>query len=106
MWTWRVLVVVIVLMITGSCRGENVTSSRLDAALRTQLSSGDSAARIKEVLAREGIVFSYDEFQRRYQGIIRNPTKSNKLHDIVIYVYVDAGGNYERHTVEDSYTGV
>ncbi len=74
-------------------------------ALELSLKSDDHA--IQEFLRKYQIVFSFDHFVNRYQGIIRdikNPPGIDCA--VVVYIYVDKERKFLSSEVVASYTGM
>lgn len=82
----------------------DVTASEVEQKISSELSPGDGYGKIEAYFEKEGLPFSYDEFNSRYQSIIRETDSS--FHAIVIYVYVDGDRNFIKAETIDSYTGL
>nr|CAP48509.1 putative integron gene cassette protein [uncultured bacterium] len=57
---------------------------------------------IEDALRDLGIDYSWDRLQGRYQGIIRAP--DSNFHALVVHIYLDESGIYQRIDVYDSFT--
>lgn len=101
MRTSIVPLVVLVCLFSGCM--QHTTAKEVEALLRDRLEPGASKAQIEGVLTDLDITYSFDDFNRRYQGIVRNPNGSN-YHAVVIHIYIDTTGHMTRLEVRDSYT--
>ncbi|RUO20978.1 hypothetical protein CWE08_07705 [Aliidiomarina iranensis] len=92
----------------SGCAEHMMTSGKVEKLFNETLAVGDSESKIENFLKDHDIAFSYDDFMRRYQCIIRDPSprKPKGYHSIVIHIYVDADRNFQRAEVRDSYTGL
>jgi hypothetical protein len=80
-------------------------AAEVRAAIESELFVGANSRQIEAFFAQRQIVFSYDRFNRRYSGIIRDVAVDNAIdQDVVIYIYVDNQRRFEHAEVEDSFT--
>ena len=98
----------LVALLVGCNDSTDMTAKKVDEILRRELKVGDSQQKIEAILSKEKIEFSFDDFNQRYQCIIRDPSASKPkgYHSIVIYVYVDSERRYTKHEARDSYTAL
>ena len=77
----------------------------LEAQLNASLRVGDTREKIESVLSAQSppVIYSYDQFQNRYQGIVRS--KFGDWHAVVVYVRLDTQRTFTSVEVIDSYTG-
>lgn len=101
MRTLIVALVVLVCLFSGCMQHTN--AREVEALLRDRLEPGASRAQIESVLTDLEITHSFNDFNRRYNGIVRNPNGSN-YHAVVIHIYIDATGNMTHMEIRDSYT--
>jgi len=98
----------VVFAANSGCAEHMMTSGKVEKLISEKLVVGDSESRIEDFLKDHDIAFSYDDFNNRYQCIIRDPSPSKPkgYHSIVIYIYVDDSKTFQRAEVRDSYTGL
>ena len=94
-------------LLTG-CEEKGMTADDVEKLIQNNLRVGDSSAAIEAFLDNQKIAHSYDDFNKRYQCIIRDPSPKypKGRHSIVIHIYVDKNKNYERVEVRNSFTAV
>ena len=63
---------------------------------------GDSRQEIESILDEHNIIFSYDRFNKRYQGVIR--FECDKFSAITIHTNLNEEGNFESFEYGMSYT--
>lgn len=80
----------------------DVTPVEVERQFRVALKPGDSAEVIEQYLHGRGLTGSYDNYQSRYQSIIRHP--DSEFHAIVIYIFVDKQKKLIKVEANDSYT--
>lgn len=66
-----------------------------------RIALGAPAAQVEDTLRGMGVSFSWDEYNHRYQGIIRAP--GSNFHALIIHVYLDGTGGYEKIEAKDSF---
>lgn len=82
-----------------------ISKEQVEQLIKDGLSQGDSQSKIEQFLVDQGIVYSYDKYSSRYQGIIRDVSKeSNFDQAIVIHIYVDDEKRFLDSEVRYSYT--
>lgn len=59
---------------------------------------------IESYLNSKNILFTYDKYANRYQGIIRD--QDSDFHAITIYIVLDNQKKYVKVEVNDSYTSL
>lgn len=84
------------------CPRVSVTPTSFVEEMESAVAVGSPAAAIEDYLKQHSIDFSFDEFQSRYQAIIRHPTSN--CHAVVIYVYTGAERAFDRVEAEDAFT--
>src|ERR1700720_1583719 len=73
----------------GSARADDLPPARqVQAEFSAALKPGDSAEKVEAFLGNRGLDVSYDEFQNRYQAVIRS--RKTDFHAIQVYVNLDA----------------
>jgi hypothetical protein len=80
----------------------DTTPQEIEANINASLLPGDSSLKIEEYLASQKLESSYDEYNNRYQGIIRHP--DSNFHAITFHIYVDDNKAFIRAEANDSYT--
>ena len=87
----------------GSAHADDLPlAHQVQVEFSAALKPGDSAEKIEAFLGNRGLGFSYDEFQNRYQAVIRS--EKTDFHAIQIYVNVDAEKRFLSVEAFDSYT--
>jgi len=76
----------------------------LRAEFEGRVKVGDEPSVVETALSELGVSFSWDRFQRRYQGIIRHPSSS--WHTVVVIVHLDEQRRFKMLEVHDSFTTV
>ena len=72
--------------------------------IASELRVGSTADDIESFFKKHNITYSYDEFSARYQAVMRNVTKTEKMdHAIVIYIYVDKNMSFKSSELNDSF---
>lgn len=101
-----VLSLFVILIFWFAYTDTSMTSSKVNALISAKLQIGDPPAKIESFLKKHNIRYTFDDFSKRYQCIIRDPSpyKPKGYHSIVIYVYVDDNKSYKSAVVRDSYT--
>lgn len=86
-----------------------LSESQVSERLHNELSVGDPASRIEEVLTRLGVGFTYNQYSNRYEGTVTKSRRYawNGAQDSVISVYVDltkdrSFSSFEVHTSHTS----
>ena len=93
---------VIALGCLGGCCKE-LTALDIKKELDNSLHIGDSNEKIKQVLTKKGIAFSYDEFDKRYQSNIQgNGCTLGK--SVIVYIYLDQSGLIKKIETLDAYS--
>ncbi|MBC8048962.1 MAG: hypothetical protein H7X92_02310 [Chitinophagales bacterium] len=65
-------------------------ATNLRQKFSVELKQNDPQEKIEKVLRENGFSFSFDGFQNRYRGIIRNVSPGNPGdHAVIVYVNVD-----------------
>lgn len=87
--------------------GRNKTKAEeVNNLITSELEVGAGAQAIETFFERHDMVFSYNRFDQRYQAIIRDVAKDQKVDQaILIHVYVDDQRRFVRAEVKDSFTG-
>lgn len=99
------LLVLLSLPLIAACAPTlDVTAEEVEHRINEELKAGDGADEIEAYFKNEGLSVSYDEFNSRYQSIIRHP--ESNYHAITIYIYVDKDGNFVKAEANDSYTSL
>jgi hypothetical protein len=87
----------------GSCMHRELTQTR--SFLEAELKLGDPRERIEEVLGKAGVLYEYDPFNNRYQGLITADRCRGS--GVVVYVNLDYySGRMSRIEVFESFTGL
>ncbi len=83
------------------------TAEQLTQAVKSELLVGAGDASVQQFMTKHHVIFSFDRFEKRYQGIIRNvANKPGTDCAVVAYIYADSAGNYLRSEFRASYTGL
>jgi hypothetical protein len=70
-----------------------------------ELKVGSPFIEIEGFFQRHKIIYSYDRFSKRYQGIIRNVGNNKNIDQAVtIYIYVDEEKSFTSSDVDNSFT--
>jgi hypothetical protein len=98
----------LVALLVGCDASADMNAKTVDEILRRELQVGDSQQKIEAILSKAKIEYSFDEFNQRYQCIIRDPSASKPkgYHSIVVHVYVNSERRYLKHEARDSYTAL
>ena len=75
-------------------------AQELNLRIESDLPPGASAEDIEVFLTRHEILFSYDRFQNRYQGIVRIDRGSG----VSVYLYVDSNKRFVRGEAQTYFT--
>jgi len=97
--TVGIIALTLVVFFYAAVEVESVRSTqvahKLETAAKSELHIGDSKKTIEEFFSRHSITFSFDKYQVRYQGIIRNIYRFSPFNAaVVVYVKVDDSGNF------------
>ncbi|MDZ4790616.1 MAG: hypothetical protein SGJ17_05320 [Hyphomicrobiales bacterium] len=80
-------------------------AKNLSPKLSSELKQGDSQEKIDKILRENGVGFSFNRFDNRYQGIIRNVSPGNPgQHAVVVHINVDENKRFLSAEVHDSFT--
>ena len=75
--------------------------------IEAELRVGSTSDEIEHFFNEHHIVFSYDRFSERYQGIIRDVSDDDEVDQaITIYIYLDKEKLFKLLEVEDSFTAI
>jgi hypothetical protein len=89
-------------MLAGCVSKLDITPQEVEAKINASLKVGDSSEIIEAYFKQEGLGFSYDKHESRYQSIIRHP--KSDFHAIIIYIYIDNQKGFLKAEAHDSYT--
>jgi hypothetical protein len=90
--------------LTWSAAHDEVLRSKIEKDLWGHLAVGDPAEKIEKVLRDQGVAFSFDRFDSRYQAVIEPREKRMIVRKVGIYLYVDANQRLTKIEVTNSYT--
>ena len=83
----------------------NRVADQLALDAKQELIVGDSAVKVENFLNARSIQFSYDEFQGRYQGNVRNIYKPSFFDGAVsVYIKLDSNGKYLSAEFQPTFT--
>lgn len=91
---------------TFSASGANCISSKaraMKSALARELKVGDTRARAEEVLRAEGLVFAYDQYQKRYQSTVTS-ADCGPYQAVSVYVNLDSEEKVSKIEVLETFT--
>lgn len=96
----------VLVMSSLGCAEQSMNSKKVEKLIEESLDVGAGQKEIERFLEDNEIIYSYDDFNKRYQCIIRDPSpkKPTGYHSIVIHIYVDEEMQFKRAEVRDSYT--
>jgi len=82
-----------------------MTTEQIEELIKQDLALGDSSARIESFLKSNDIIFTYDKYASRYQCIIRDTSKDERMDSaIIIYLYMDEDKNFTKSEIIESFT--
>ena len=78
--------------------------SEIAERFNTVVAPNASRKAVEAALSDLEVAYSWDEYQGRYQGVVRTP--GSNFHALVIHVYMNQSETYERIEVNDSFTSL
>lgn len=101
----NVIVVLMTALTLSGCGCMKKKLPELRSVLEKELKAGDTSGRVEEVLKNAGVVYSYDEYQNRYQGNVYD-SQCGPYEGISVYVYLDDSKKMTEFEAFVSYTSL
>src|ERR1041385_7780468 len=85
-------------VLVGACTEDSMTSERMRSMIDKELQHGVDSHEIEAFFRRHDLPFSYDQYAKKYQSIVRNVSRVTDR-AIVIYIYVDSDKKFVKREV-------